>query len=311
MEYKVKNSVVLIIFNRPDFTEKLFNQIKKVKPKKLYIISDGPRENVEDDLEKNKKCKEIVENITWECELEKVYSNENLGCKKRIITGLDYVFSKEEKAIILEDDCIPTEVFFKFCDWGLEKYENNRNIGIVSGSNLLDYETQTNNYGFSIYINCWGWATWRRTWNQFNSLLSIHKINKTHKKILNETQLNKIQKEYWTQIFKHSVCSDTIWDFYLQYTFFEKKLLSVYPEYNLIENIGFGDDSTHTHKTFDFVVKSIPKRENYISISFNSENKIIPNLDRDKKIIKEIYGYSFLSTIKIYIGNLIRFLGWR
>lgn len=112
--YKCKNTVVVVIFNRLDYTKELFKQIKKVEPEKLYIISDGARKSVENEALKVKKCREVFDKINWTCDVEKIYASENLGCKKRIITGLDHVFLKESQAIILEDDCIPTEAFLNF-----------------------------------------------------------------------------------------------------------------------------------------------------------------------------------------------------
>lgn len=307
--YKCKNPIVLIIFNRPECTKIIFERIKKVRPEKMYIISDGPRIENKLDFEKNLKCKKIVENIDWDCKIEKIYSEVNLGCKKRIITGLNYVFKKEEQVIILEDDCIPVDQFFKFCDWGLEKYKENKNIGIISGSNLLDYETTTKGNGFSMYINCWGWGTWKRTWEKFDEYLSIQNINKIGLDLFNGKKINKLQQKYWLNIFKHSIYSNTIWDFYLQYIFFSNNLYSVYPEYNLVENIGFSNESTHTKMKMKFVEKSKPNKDKYTNLLYSYKEEVVANEIRDEKIIKEIYGYSIISTYKLILGNILRYIG--
>jgi hypothetical protein len=198
MSYICKTPVVMIIFNRPQFTQKVFDEIKKVKPAKLYVISDGSRENNDSDISNVQICREIVNDFDWICDVSRIFSDKNLGCKKRVITGLNEVFSKEERAIILEDDCVPSEAFFEFCDWGLDRYENSNQVAIVSGSNLLDFKSELmpNNEDradFSIYINCWGWATWKRTWNEFDPYLSIQEINLKKKSLFKNTSLVKLR----------------------------------------------------------------------------------------------------------------------
>jgi hypothetical protein len=315
MSYQCKNPVVIIIFNRPQYTQRVFEQIRKVKPQKLYIISDGPRENLESDVNNVSTCREITSNVDWPCEVVKIFSDNNLGCKKRVITGLNEVFFNEDRAIILEDDCVPTEAFFQFCDWGLERYNNNRQVAVVSGSNLLDYDSsipidEDIRAGFSMYINCWGWATWRDKWNKLDSFLSIQELNSKIKSILKSTPLSKNEKVFWTGVFRHSINTRTIWDFYLQYVFFKESFVSVYPRYNLVENIGFGSDSTHTHTMPEFVEKSWPKRDKFNRLmELREPEKVEINKGRDRLVIRVIYGYSKFSTLKLSLGNILRYLG--
>lgn len=127
--------LVFIIFNRPDTTEIVFKKIKEYKPKKLYIISDGPRDNNTKDIENCKKTRKIVEDINWDCQIFKKYSDVNLGCGINISSGLDWVFNQEEMAIILEDDCLPANGFFEYCAELLIKYKNEPNIMHIGGTN--------------------------------------------------------------------------------------------------------------------------------------------------------------------------------
>ena len=311
--YKCKNAVAMIIFNRPENSDKVFGQVKNVKPPRLYIIADGARD--EQEWEKVKRSREIADKVDWDCEVCTIFAEKNLGCKKRIITGISEVFKREERAIILEDDCVPTEEFFVFQDWALEKYESTEQIAVVSGSNLLDYQfTEKYKNGFSSYINCWGWGTWKRVWNQYDEFLSIQEINKAYSEVVRNANLTAGQKKYWLHIFRNSVYSRTIWDFYLQYFFFKYSWCSVYPACNLVENIGFGNDSTHMKTEPEYIKRSMPEKEKIQAMfklpeqEFDREHL---NRERDKQVLVTLYGYSFFSRCKIYVGNILRFLGIR
>jgi len=166
--------------------------------------------------------------------------------------------------------------------------------------------------GFSMYINCWGWATWKTTWNQFDSYLSIQEINKTFDIIVKDTPLSRTEKVFWKGVLRHSIYTRTIWDFYLQHLFFKQSLVSVYPRYNLVENIGFGIDSTHTHSVLEFVGKSRPQIEKVNNImNLKEPEKIEADMNRDRKVIRTVYGYSGFSTFKLAVGNILRYLGVR
>ena len=163
---QLNTPVVFIIFNRPDTTQKVFDEIKKVKPKKLFVISDGPRKPSEEKL--CVETRKIIDGVDWECEVLKNYSDKNLGLKERISSGLNWVFNNTEEAIILEDDCVPDQSFFKFCEEMLDRYRGNKNIMMIGGSNpLKDFEIE-NAYTFSKYYQIWGWATWKRAWDKYD-----------------------------------------------------------------------------------------------------------------------------------------------
>ncbi len=304
--YKCNTAIALIIFNRIEETKKLINAVSKVTPSNIYIISDGPRENNFDDIEKVKYCRNIVEQIDWECNVVKIYSETNMGCMKRVITGLNEVFYNESRVIILEDDCIPTIDFFKFSEWGLDVFALNNQIGLISGSNLIsDKIIENSRNGFSKYINIWGWATWKRTWEKFDPLLTIMEVQDS----INQFDFDsKIEKLFWKELFKLSIYSSKIWDFRLQFYFFKYKLFSVYPKRNLIQNVGFGKDATHTSmKIPDYVLRN--KINHSISILNDLENfTFSPNHYREKVYIRSLWRYSFINTIKLKIMNIIRFL---
>ena len=157
----MKIPIVVIIFNRPDKTKILYESLSIYKPDTLFIISDGPRKNFENDEEKIRQSREIFKHIDWDCEVLFNESETNLGCRERIISGLNWVFNKVEKAIILEDDCIPSKDFFPFMEKMLVRYQSNVKIASVCGSNFLSHwDKNKESYFYSKYFHGWGWATW-------------------------------------------------------------------------------------------------------------------------------------------------------
>ena len=184
----IKTPVVLICFNRPILTKKVFKQIKKKKPSKLFIIIDGPRHKYSEDLKNIKKVKKIFREINWKCKVYKDYAKENLGLKRRVVTGLNWVFKKVDKAIILEDDCYPTDNFFTFCESMLNFYKDNKKVLAITGNNFQTAPIDNKSYYFSKYSHIWGWATWRSTWDLFND------EEKYIRKFLNSKKFKRINK---------------------------------------------------------------------------------------------------------------------
>ena len=171
--------IAFIIYKRLNTTERVFRIIQLIKPKKIYLIADGPKSDSESTLCKN--VRSFVEsNIDWDCQTIKIYSENNLGCAKRVQTGLDQVFLKEEMAIILEDDTLPDFSFFKFCEELLERYKNDDSVAHISGCNLqTDAVNFQESYCFSSIINIWGWATWKRSWHNYD--INMHSWDNENK----------------------------------------------------------------------------------------------------------------------------------
>jgi hypothetical protein len=304
--YKCETPVVLIIFNRPNETRINIGAISKVQPNKLYVISDGPRNFSNSDLNNVNECRSIVENLNWDCEVIKIYSEANLGCMRRVVTGLNKVFENEEKAIILEDDCIPSIDFFKFCEWGLNTFDSNIEIGLVSGSNLLANQVlEESRNGFSRYINIWGWATWKNRWALYDPFLTIMDVQQN----LNKNQiLSLVERIFWKEVIKLAIFSSNIWDFRFQYIFFKFNLKSVYPSRSLIENIGFGNSATHTKmKAPDYVMKNLPNSDDSI-LGLEPKLDSIVNKYRDQLYIKTLWNFNIVSIIKVKLMNIVRFL---
>jgi hypothetical protein len=237
--------VAFIIFNRPDLTEMVFKAIAQVKPKKLLIIADGPR--FPEEAEKCQKTRSIINKVNWDCEVLTNYSEKNLTSPIRCSSGIDWVFSQVEEAIILEDDCVPTRSFFYFCQTLLEYYRNDKRIMHISGNNFQNSNNTTPySYYFSKYPHVWGWASWRRAWTKFDFQM------KTWPKFKEERMMEFIcedlyERKYWTSIFDKCVFhSDPHWDYAWTYASWRQNGLSILPNSNLVSNIGFRSDATRT-----------------------------------------------------------------
>lgn len=263
-DFTLTTPVAFLIFNRPDLTTKIFEEIRKAKPPRLLIIADGPRDNRADDVDKCASARAVVEGVDWECEVLKKYSDINLGCGRRPATGLDWVFSVVEEAIILEDDCLPHETFFQYCQQLLEKYRNDERIMSISGDNFQFGRRRTqDSYYFSRYTQTCGWATWRRAWKyyDFDMLLWpevrdgrwLFDIFGNMQFVIHDGQRHfqvsggVSVAEYWHRMFEITYNKKIdAWDFQFTFAAFLQSGLHILPNINLISNIGYGPEATHT-----------------------------------------------------------------
>lgn len=238
--------IALCIFNRPRVTATVFEAIRRQRPRKLLVIGDGPRANRADDVMLVEKSCEIVACVDWDCVVETHYSDVNLGCRLRMASGLDWAFSRSERLIILEDDCFPNEKFFTFCEELLERYSDDSRVMMISGDNFQPGAVSTDSYYFSRWAHIWGWASWRRAWRYFD--LSISQWPGIRDAGLLRSMVDSRQElEHWKPIFEQ-VYSGTIdtWDFSWMFSCWLQGGLTILPQVNLVSNLGFGSDATHT-----------------------------------------------------------------
>ncbi len=244
----MKTPILMLVFNRLETTKRVFEAIKRAKPEKLYIACDGAREFRDGEFEKVKEVREyILANVNWECEVKTLFQEKNLGCKFAPIAGVNWLLENEEYGIILEDDCLPHEDFFKLCEELLEKYKSNEKIFAISGTNIDVITNIDSDYFYSLMGGNWGWATWKRAWKNYQSDISCLLTEENWeiiKKNLNDNRMYKVLKHH----LKNSVDSmnNDAWDYQWLFIRLLNNGLSIVPSKNLISNIGFGEDSTHT-----------------------------------------------------------------
>lgn len=236
--------VAIVFFNRIDPLKRLIARLAEVKPTKIYLISDGPRVGRFGEDGKVSECREFMANLPWECEVKSNFAEKNMGCRTRVTSGLDWLFEHEDRAIILEDDCIPEPEFFPWVEKMLERYADETKVLSVSGTNLRPQLCdQSRDAVFSKYSMIWGWATWRRAWQRNDKDLSlfIDACKRHHFK----RWLGKWRAEwYWRYLLTHV---KTSWGYRWAFTHFAHEAYCVLPPVNLVENIGMtGVEATHT-----------------------------------------------------------------
>jgi hypothetical protein len=245
----LKTPVLFLVFNRPDTTKKVFESIRMVKPVKLYIAADGARVTKDGETDKVNAVRSLIlNNIDWPCDVFTFFRDENLGCKIAVSEAIDWFFKNEEMGIILEDDILPDLSFFRYCEELLIKYRFNQEIKMISGNSFTTGEINgSNSYYFSHYSNIWGWASWRRAWSKYSPELRNWPNRRKTDFLLEIGDFNKDFVRYWRKMLDktHSGRINT-WDYQWQYTIWESKGLCITPSLNLITNLGFGMEGTHT-----------------------------------------------------------------
>lgn len=248
-----KTPIVFIVFNRPDQTEAVFRRIAQVRPTRLLVIADGPRANRIGEAAICGRVRSIATQVDWPCEVFTNFSDTNMGCRRRVISGLNWVFEQVEEAIILEDDVLADLSFFRFCEEMLAKFRHDSRISMIAGFNIIDEHLSAPwSYCYSQLTHIWGWATWRQSWASYDEHLSEWPSIKAAG-LMEELFVLPEQSRFWTHVFDemyNDIGPDT-WDFQWVYTNLVHHRLSVVPRVNLVQNIGFGPGATHTHRLED------------------------------------------------------------
>ena len=239
--------VVFLVFNRPDATGRVFERIRIARPGKLFVVADGPRPDREGEGALCDEVRHIASKVDWHCEVFTNYSDENMGCRKRVISGLDWVFSQVEEAIILEDDCLPDPTFFAFCNELLERYRDDERImHIGANASRYDGSLPLYSYYFSRYPHIWGWATWKRAWSLYDKDMSAWSEVRDSG-LLDSMFCDDRARKYRFEIFDMAYRGEIdAWSPAWVFACWLHSGLAVLPKVSLVANIGFGEGATHT-----------------------------------------------------------------
>jgi hypothetical protein len=254
-----QTAVLFLIFNRPEVTASAFEAIRKAKPPRLYVAADGPRPDREGEAERVSKVRKIATAVDWPCEVKTLFREKNLGCKYGVSEAITWFFEQEEQGIILEDDNLAHPDFFLFCESLLNHYRNDERVLTISGDNFQNGQKRgCASYYFSKYFQGWGWATWRRTWKYYDENLIFWPEWKNSSDWVDQFP-DKVERTYWKSIF------DTMYAKQLDsmaYPFIASIMyrggLNAIPNVNLVSNIGFGEDATHTTSTNNAHESNVP-----------------------------------------------------
>jgi hypothetical protein len=280
--------ILFLVFNRPQPTAKVFAAIRELRPAKLYVAADGPRLEKVGEWKRCAEARAVLEKIDWDCEVRTLLRDENLGCGHAVNEAITWFFEQEEEGIILEDDCLPDASFFPFCSEMLARFRENDQVGSISGDNFFPPALHSAQpYHFSKYTQIWGWATWRRFWKKYD----FHLTGEVEEweRIIRRVNPMENQARYWIEIFKamKSGLIDT-WDYQVMFSAWRAGLVHIYPSKNLILNIGYGADATHTNFDSPMTRLQTASLENF---EVTLPVSVDPNLD------ETIFYFRFLESL--------------
>ena len=274
-----KVPVVVFIHRRDLHLKKVLLGIRKYRPSRMFCFADTWQEGNENEKKQCLRARAaLLAGIDWPCRLDMRYAKKKLGLKKNVETGLAHVFRKVSSAIVMEDDCIPTKEFFRFCEEGLSRHRDNPKIMSISGSCFLSAKRRVNASAYlSRYPHCWGWATWRRAWKRYSG----HYPAKTMMRILEKQNLGQEEKEHWLRVIEQMRSGQiSSWAYLWMLAHWQMEARSLNPTSNLVKNIGFDSSAENTRE----IGEKIMTRSN--GDIFNQLLELVPeaisrNLDRE------------------------------
>lgn len=296
----MKAPIAIVVFNRPDHVTKLIEHLKPESDRDLFVISDGARTNKPGEADKVNACRNMFND--WPGKIYRTFADHNMGCKARISSGLTWVFEHTDKAIILEEDCLPHPDFFKFADDLLDRYANNSLVMSICGTKTFPVNAGELSAVFSKYNNCWGWATWRRAWSQYDEYFDSYSWLDIFYKI--SSFLGSYRAGLYWCIILHKLLKGTLnsWAYCWMITCFLKGGIHIYPTSNLIVNAGVGDDATHTIKITDYMPQQYGTK---LLFPISVPVRTAPLESVDKWIEDNMYSKSLRVRIKWLLGKVI------
>jgi hypothetical protein len=303
-DWQLQTPVAFIIFNRPDTAEQVFAEIAKARPPKLLVIADGPRTNRPGEAEKCAATRAILKKVDWDCEVLTNYSEVNLGCKRRVSSGIDWVFEQVEEAIILEDDCLPDPTFFRFCQEMLERYRHDQRVGMISGDNFqFGHRRSDDSYYFSKYVHIWGWASWRDRWANSYDVTMARWPHIRDGGWLADMVGSAREAAYWTKVFDrvHRGEIDT-WDYQWVFANWVEGRMTILPVVNMISNIGFDGNATHTKGDSDLANLT----RNPMSFPLRHPLGMFRNVEADQYSYRRCFRVPFLKRVRYKLSGWLR-----
>lgn len=316
---KIDIPVALVFFNRPEQFARVFETVREAKPTKLFLIQDGPRVNNMKDLDNIQKCRDII-NVDWECDVETDYSVENLGCGRRIYSGISSCFEKVDRLVILEDDCVPSQSFFTFCHEVLEKYKEDLRIGMITGMNHLNrFEAMESDYFFANVGSIAGWATWKRAWDDVSFEIddiimdsdAMRLLRNYEKYAPHRNRVYSNVKEKYNQI----KCGQKLssWSTQFGLTQILNSRLIVVPKVNLMTNIGLTEESSNSVSNIKFVPRGLRPlyRLQLFEMNFPLKHPkyVICDLEYNKAVDRLMRPNKFVGILRTIESVCLRLIG--
>lgn len=300
----LNKAVLFLVFNRPLTTKIVFEAIREARPPRLYVAADGAREGKDGEKEKCDEVKKIVESVDWECEVNTLFRDKNLGCGVAVSEAINWFFDNEGDGIILEDDCLPNQDFFRYCEEMLDYYKDNESVMHIGGNHFLDFEYGDASYYFATIQHCWGWASWRRAWRHYDFTLKKYPLQMIEERLFymyGNYEMRDYCKDIYIKMKKNEI--DT-WDYQWGLSIIANNGICINPNVNLVSNIGFSGDGTHTFgNDSPFAnIETYPLRDIKHPLSIKRSMFI------DEYIMKSVFGVSTNQGKKV--DKLINTLAW-
>lgn len=302
--------ILFLVFNRPQKTAAVLEAIRRVRPAKLYIAADGPRQGHPDDCRSIAEVRSLCERVDWPCETKTLFRSSNLGCRNAVTEALSWFFASEDKGIILEDDCVPTESFFFFCSELLDKYYEDQRVLTIAGTRFLPCESETIfSYYASKHFRCWGWATWRRAWKHLDlRLTDLDRPLEIGLRLMSDG--NALFRPYWLGVLARCrVPNSTSWAYPFSLACFARAgdgldTFHLAPSVNLIRNIGFDGAATHSRGGLQGICLDADE----ISFPLKHPPLLSRSVISDQLIDRQVYGLTLPRQIKAWAGRRFPFL---
>ena len=250
--------ILLVAFQRPDTARRVAEAIRQVRPERLYVAIDGPRPDRPSEAQRCRETQQVImDTIDWDCQVATLFREENRGCGRGVSEAISWMLEAEEMGIILEDDCVPSQSFFRYCQELLQRYRHDTRVMHISGFNIQrGIRRGTASYYFSRYAEPWGWATWRRAWQHFEFDLAHLQEFVDRGGLQTMFQRPAGIQQRWLKNLSHTQSEDppTIWDYQWMYSIWKENGLCITPNVPLVRNVGFDERAVHTqaaHSKFD------------------------------------------------------------
>jgi len=326
--FKLSKPVLFLVFNRPDTTRAVFEAIRAARPPRLYVAADGAREGRAGEAGICDQVRAIATAVDWPCQLTTLFRSTNLGCRVAVSDGISWFFEHEEDGIILEDDCLPTASFFRFCETLLDRYKNEESVGVISGNNFQSpgrpYDAS---YYFTKYAHIWGWASWRRYWQHYDRDLKQADLPQVVSALQRISEGDRYFVRYWGNLFlrlkkdsgyswKHSILPSlataqtpprypimNTWDYQVFFSGLLRREQTVHavPMVNLVRNLGFGGGGTHviagSHNPAD--------KAGELVFPLTHPARIARDVNADRYIDRHHYQIGFKTTLWQSLGQTL------
>jgi hypothetical protein len=302
-EARLHTPILFLVFNRPKVTQQVFETIRQARPAKLYVAADGPRPNKEGEAELCDLTRKVATNVDWDCEVKTLFRNKNLGCGSAVSEAITWLFETETEGIILEDDCLPSQSFFRFCSELLERYRDDKRVMEIGSNNFLDPTLRDHEYSytFSNHNYIWGWATWKRVWDLYE--YEAPRYKEMLKKGYFDNFFSSIhERQYFKWVFDRTFVPGrkTVWSYQLELARRMNSGLTIVPNKNLVVNLGFGEGATHTNADnigFEWLLEEI-------DFPLKHPEFVLPDKTRDTLAFNRVYT-SLSSRIRATIKQFI------